>query len=129
MNREDILKELHKSADYRCFDTERKNRSYDLYVAAAKWIEEEYGEPYSSVGDPEQMPFAYTTYGDDEDDVQIYVDTVHLEFIFELNGYDRVRQDVEAEDIQYVDFSEITAEAHDLLSSEKRPVDTEDSGC
>lgn len=127
MNRADILKELHKSADYRCFDTERKNRSYDLYVAAAKWIEEEYGEPYSSTGNPEEIPFAYTTYGDDEDDVQVYVDAVHLEFIFELNGYDRVWQSVEAEDIPYVDFSEITAEAYDILSSEKEAVDAEDS--
>lgn len=123
MNRADILKELHKSADYRCFDSERKNSSYDLYVAAAEWIEKEYGEPYSSTGDPEQIPFAYTTYGDDEDDVQVYVDAVHLEFIYELNGYDRVREDVEADDIQYVDFSEIIAEAYDALSSEKDIVD------
>lgn len=123
MNRADILKELYKSADYRCFDTERKNRSYDLYVAAAEWIEKEYGEPYSSTGDPEQIPFAYTTYGDDEDDVQVYVDAVHLEFIYELNGYDRVWQAVEAEDIQYVDFSEIIADAYDALSSEKDTVD------
>lgn len=117
MNRADILKELYKSADYRCFDTERKNRSYDLYKAAIEWIEKEYGVPYSpSENDSaEEFSFAYTTYGDDEDDVQIYVDAVHLEFIYELNGYDRVRQDVEAEDIPYVDFSDITAEAYSLL--------------
>lgn len=121
MNRADILKSLYKSADYNCFSTERKNRSYDLYVAAVKWIEEEYGVPYSpSENDSaEEIPFAYTTYGDDEDDVQVYVDAVHLEFIFELNGYDRVRQDVDADDIQYVDFSEIIADAYDLLTKKE----------
>lgn len=120
MKTSDILKKLYESADYRCFDTERKKRSYNLYVAAARWIEMEYGNPYSALDEEsaEEMPFAYTTYGDNEDDVQVYVDAVHLEFIFELNGYDRVRKDVEAEDIQYVDFSEITAEAYDALSSE-----------
>lgn len=121
MKRADILKSLYKSADYNCFSTERKNRSYDLYVAAAKWIEEEYGVPYSpSENDSaEEIPFAYTTYGDNEDDVQIYVDAVHLEFIYELNGYTRVRQDIEAEDIPYVDFSEIIADAYDLLTTKE----------
>lgn len=121
MKREDILQKLYESAEYNCFDTERKNRSYDLYVAAARWIEMEYETPYSPSEEEsaEEIPFAYTTYGDDEDDVQVYVDAVHLEFIFELNGYDRVRQDVDADDIQYVDFSEIIADAYDLLTKKE----------
>lgn len=119
MNRADILEKLYESAEYICFDTERKNQSYDLYVAAARWIEMEYETPYSPSDEEsaEEIPFAYTTYGDGEDEVQVYVDAVHLEFIFELNGYERVRLDVDADDIQYVDFSGIIAEAYDLLTT------------
>lgn len=98
-----------------------ESRAACLRAAAARWIEMEYETPYSPSDEEsaEEIPFAYTTYGDDEDDVQVYVDAVHLEFIFELNGYERIRQDVDADDIQYVDFSEIIADAYDLLTKKE----------
>lgn len=115
MNKDSVLDMLAKSADYRAFDEKRENASFNLCVATIIWIEREYDVEYDFRDNPEEIPFAYTTYGDDEDDVQVYVDAVHMEFIFELNGNSRVRKSVDASDIPYVDFSEIIAEAYDLL--------------